>query len=741
MSKVKQILPIIQQAKQYYDEGFSIIPCHQNKRPAISSWAKYQEVRMSYPQLSKHFTSAVGIGVIAGRVSNGLFFVDFDNKLKNAKTNLEKVTGSLSFKQIIGEQEPVIISTQSGGFHLYFKITDDDEIPGSEKLAFEYDADGTRETSIETRGEGSYVLAPPTKGYEIKNGSLDIIPELSILQLQAILDICKQLDAVAPSNSKTEAAPSAEAKGEKKSKAASKSRNHPLKKLVNDKYNWLAYRLLLEAGWKATDGNDDRKLTRPGKNPSEGCSATFGYQGNPMLYVFSDATGVFEGEKSYTTFEIIANLQFNGNHRNALAYFEDKCGLIEAAKNFIWVGDDFFQIYSQKTPFGTVLEKMDARKKGTIAMRYSNLIFKHIPYYLNFINEPDNVDYKRVIDDNFYNMARPFPHKAKEGPCEATLNFIEHIWGAEQLELGLDYLQLLYLNPKQRLPTLVVVSATRETGKTTFLEYLNNIMVSQSIIMTSDILDSQFNLCYGYKSILMVDEALVRTTRVQEKLKSLATAKVLYINEKFQSRFEIPFYGKLILSGNREEDLLKIDLEENRYWVLKIEKPPKNIIGLAQRLVDEIPGFLYFLQNRKMKIKEAATRLWFPDDLTETKQGSVMKAASLSPTSHEIRNRLHELFCDNDKLKEVLLTATDIKDGWFKSNHQVGSDLIRRLIKSDFGLDTIKSTRYTCLVREDTFFSKEEGFQQIPFSKTGTPFCFKRETICDENNEIINFSA
>ncbi len=741
MSKVNQILPIIQMAKFYYEAGFSILPCKQNKRPAISSWAQYQENRMSESQISEYFASAVGIGLIAGKVSGGLFFIDFDDKLGNAEANLKKVTESHSYLKLLGGQKSVIVSTQSGGYHLYFRIIEKVVIPGSTKLAYEFDADGNRETSIETRGEGSYVLAPPTPGYKFIEGSYEELPELSSIQLPEAMDICRQLDAVAPANSKAVAATSteteAEPEPEKKPRAASTSRNHTLKRLVNDKYNWMAYQLLLDAGWTKTPGGDRTKLTRPGKNPDGGCSATFGYKGNPMLHVFSDATGVFEENKSFTTFEIIANLEFEGNHKKALAHFADKCGLVQSASNFVWVGDDFFQIYSQKTPFGTVLEKMVPRKKGTIAMRHSPLIFKHIPYYINFINEPDNVDYARVVDEKFYNMARPFPHKAKEGNCKSTLDFVKHVFGEEQFELGLDYLHLLYLNPKQRLPTLVIVSDIRETGKTTFIEYLKNLMVSQSVVIDSETLDSQFNMSYGYKSLLMVDEALVRTTKVLEKLKRLATTNSLTINEKYQSRFDIPFYGKMILSGNREEDLINIDKAETRYWVLKLVKPPKNIIGLAQRLVDEIPAFLYFLQNREMKIKEADTRLWFPDALTQTAQGDVVKNASLHYAVHAIRHNLHEMFTNDEKLQEIELTPTDIKNAWFKNNNQVGQHLIVKLLKKDFSLTPGPNRKYTCRVRDNSYFDKTEGFVPIELRKIGTAYSFWRSTICDKDSQLI----
>ena len=46
-----------------------------------------------------------------------------------------------------------------------------------------------------------------------------------------------------------------------------------------------------------------------------------------------------------------------------------------------------------------------------------------------------------------------------------------HIFG-DQYELGLDYLQILYTMPQQKLPILLLVSEERNTGKSTILNFL-----------------------------------------------------------------------------------------------------------------------------------------------------------------------------------------------------------------------------------------------------------------------------
>ena len=61
-----------------------------------------------------------------------------------------------------------------------------------------------------------------------------------------------------------------------------------------------------------------------------------------------------------------------------------------------------------------------------------------------------------------------------EGIFSSICSLVEHIFG-EQYELGMDYLQLLYLRPLQRLLVLLLVSDERNTGKTTFLNLLKSI--------------------------------------------------------------------------------------------------------------------------------------------------------------------------------------------------------------------------------------------------------------------------
>tara|TARA_R110000868_G_scaffold87828_1_gene245268 strand:+ start:130 stop:576 length:447 start_codon:yes stop_codon:yes gene_type:complete len=99
-----------------------------------------------------------------------------------------------------------------------------------------------------------------------------------------------------------------------------------------------------------------------------------------------------------------------------------------------------------------------------------------ITKYDGFTCMPSHLNFKRECH-GFYNTYAPLPHELKEGGFPYSLKLLKHIF-AKQLNLGLDYLQLLYVKPVQVLPILYLVSKERSTGKTTFLKWLKMEVLS-----------------------------------------------------------------------------------------------------------------------------------------------------------------------------------------------------------------------------------------------------------------------
>ena len=78
------------------------------------------------------------------------------------------------------------------------------------------------------------------------------------------------------------------------------------------------------------------------------------------------------------------------------------------------------------------------------------------PKYDGFCTVPDHMGYKPVVG-KFLNLYEPISHRSQEGDFPCIRSLVEHIFG-EQYGLGMDYLQLLYLYPIQKLPILLLVS-------------------------------------------------------------------------------------------------------------------------------------------------------------------------------------------------------------------------------------------------------------------------------------------
>ena len=129
---------------RYYvhDCGFSVIPLKAKSRePALTSWKKYQKSPPSAKELDAWFGngSQLNIGIVTGKVS-GIAVVDLDSieAIKFAQEN--------KFPKTPG------VKTRPDRFHLYFKYKD-----GVRNFQQRKDL-----PNIDMRGEGGYVVAPPS---------------------------------------------------------------------------------------------------------------------------------------------------------------------------------------------------------------------------------------------------------------------------------------------------------------------------------------------------------------------------------------------------------------------------------------------------------------------------------------------------------------------------------------------------------------------------------------------------
>lgn len=309
------------------------------------------------------------------------------------------------------------------------------------------------------------------------------------------------------------------------------------------------------------------------------------------------------------------------------------------------------------TPWSLDVIKQDYGRKWTE-------VFDKIPKYDGFCNLPSHINYRRSYK-GFYNQYEPLSITAKKGAFDCIMEFLQHIF-QDQLDIALDYLTILYQRPTESLPVLCLVSVERGTGKSTFLALLKAIFAANMTYNNNEDFRSNFNDSWVFKLIIAVDEVLLDRREDSEKIKNLATTKVYKIESKGVDRSEVEFFGKFILCSNNEEDFITIDPKEIRYWIRKIH-PLKSVDPfLLEKMKLEIPGFMYYLQNREIA-SEKKSRMWFTPDQLVTDSLLKIKKKFRNKIETELLGIISEIM-DTFDLEVFCFTNKDAIE-LLKSNH------------------------------------------------------------------------
>lgn len=340
---------------------------------------------------------------------------------------------------------------------------------------------------------------------------------------------------------------------------------------------------------------------------------------------------------------------------------------------FVRVGTTLYKIVNQPRLNGGYVKKRIVWNNETLRQDYGKDYLANVPKYDGFCTVPDHVNYRQVID-NFLNLYEPIGHQPKEGDFSHIQALLHHIFG-EQYELGMDYLQLLYLQPVQKLPILLLVSEERNTGKSTFLNFLKAMFRNNVTFNTNEDFRSRFNSDWAGKLIIVVDEVLLNRREDSERLKNLSTTLSYKVEAKGKDRDEIAFFAKFVLCSNNERLPVIIDPGETRYWVRKIHHLENDDTHFLQKLIEEIPAFLYFLQHRTLTTQNVS-RMWFSPKQTET--AALLKIIRCNKSKYEVEaaELIKEImecmeidsfsFCLNDLLILLNLSQVRIDKHWLR---------------------------------------------------------------------------
>ena len=291
-------------AHEALDAGISVIPTRPDKRPALSQWAPYQTHLASVVQVDAWTEAGHNIAYVCGKVSGGLEALDFDQR--DAYEDFAQLCMSAGLGDLLSKVVAGYMERSPRGVHLLYRCPD----ARTTKLAR---CNGS--VAIETRGEGSYIIAAPSAGYELVCGGVSSIVTLTAEERELLHDVARALSEEGAETIKKQQREERGAQvvslfGEGERPGDEWARLHDWPEIL-EPHGWK--RLWTRSGvtyWR-----------RPGKK--EGVSATTNYGDSGLLYVFSTSTG-FEANRGYGKFGAYALLEHGGDFRSAARRLADE---------------------------------------------------------------------------------------------------------------------------------------------------------------------------------------------------------------------------------------------------------------------------------------------------------------------------------------------------------------------------------------------------------------------------------
>lgn len=388
------------------------------------------------------------------------------------------------------------------------------------------------------------------------------------------------------------------------------------------------------------------------------------------------------------------------------------------SKLYFRVGDDYYKHLKVPNKYKQEEHTFKGRRKTTIVDDHGKDFWKHIPKYEAFCNVPNNTNFQPVISNcfNVYNQLDFQPDDDKCGPedCPIIISFIKHIFGSKTAkfkhpktketheyltwELALDYFQVAYLFPAEKLPILCLVSRQNNTGKTTMANLVKLMFgANVSIVGNADLM-SDFNAHWSTKLFVVCDEANIDKLHVVDKVKSLSTANKITMNAKGKDQVEIDCFIKFVFITNNEDNFISMKDDDIRYWVMKVPVLQEENPSILDNFVEEIPAFLSYLSNRKMKT-EKLNRMWFYPSLLRTEAMNRVIENSFSTAKKELKHKIKQMFQDFG-VEEIRMSAMAIRESFFRNKEE---NYIERVLKDEFQMKPLQAYFF-----KDQKFNNEE---------------------------------
>lgn len=421
------------------DEGLSLIPVRDknttkfNAKTPYAEWKEFQKRRASrqelFMEMDKKDTNAVAI--VCGEISDNLEVIDIDSKYKEGISAELFNTINKMYPELFESLR--IHRTPSGGFHILYRIMDG-KPENNQKLASRYKTEielkedlnnGLKRPQktisfLETRGEGGYILAPPSLNYAVHQ---DVpIPYILKVDRDNLIKICTNFNEVI-----------------KESKVFVPKKNQDS---IYDESPWNDYNiradiipLIESAGFKQTNDRVTNwvHFTRAGKE--SGISASFNLE-KRFLKVLSSNTDFDSTEGvTYSPVDILCRVQFSGDKDKTFRWLIDN-GYGRIKKR---VEDAIIKkaaIQGNSVPKNLSPDALERFKE--LRQRMGELM----PYGIFWTVDSDDKDTYKINRRAFYDVAVRMGFRLYRGTSIVRINgnIIDKIDEIEFYQIMIDYI-------------------------------------------------------------------------------------------------------------------------------------------------------------------------------------------------------------------------------------------------------------------------------------------------------------
>lgn len=431
------------------------------------------------------------------------------------------------------------------------------------------------------------------------------------------------------------------------------------------------------------------------------------------------------------------------------------------AKQYLRIGCDFYKKIWIVNPHKEVKHQKPVMQLKPWSIGEINRDFtdnkkfiSYIPKFDQFTNLPDNTGgYQRIIEfehegivTRSYNRFNQSTIEPRPGEWKKIEMFLKHIFsssntaGENLYEFGLDWIQLAYFAPKQRLPILCPVSSERNTGKSTFLVFLSLIFDQNMAILDNERFTGKFTSHFVDKLIVALDEGFIPVEQklMKERIKNYSTGRTVWLEGKGKDANEIFNFMHLIMCSNDESNFMQIDEGENRFCVLKVPVLTRDEPKLIDDLEKEVPAFIHYLSTRKLRYAANESRFHFRPSIYETAALRAVMERTEKKLHKEIKEYLREKFMQT-KQQTLYYTPKDFSEEYnlVNSGFRINKSDFADYVKYELKKQPEPFMRFSLYRMELQPYSNTYEPTAQP-SKPGTPYAFHiSEYLTDKEIESL----